>query len=406
MSIPLLPYQDYFLDLSLKSIDSWCILTPMLVSPRRLSASRMEDCLRSAERRYQALRMRVRDGIVIDSRSDRNALLKEFSMGNYDSLAAIVSEVQDLISLEHGPVLVVALVHEGLGSRMFAVAHHFVTDAFGMRLGMGRLMQQYLEPTSAEAEEFSTRYAVIADGLSASATRFASELPYWLDQTRYSDGFSSSAPTPVAQKDLVSSVMELACPLGDHWFDAAFLSAIALVGSRRSGSDGLRIGTARLGRPVPETRGSTTEVGWFASFFPLAIPVVTTKAQIEVVQEMLRGIPSAGHGYLWLVSHGGTEADRLREVRHPDVYYNNTGRMKAGGSGGSYHGLDVLPLPNVNTRFAEETFNYVVSFVASAVGKNRHTIQVSANPTAFGGGQLATIVEDIKVTFNALVQVT
>jgi non-ribosomal peptide synthase protein (TIGR01720 family) len=114
--------------------------------------------------------------------------------------------------------------------------------------------------------------------------------------------------------------------------EEVLLTALARTLVAWTGEPQLRIGLERHGRePIAEGADLSRTVGWFSSYFPLALELENGSAPggaLKSVKEQLRRVPARGIGYgvLRYLTPDPAIQERIRALPDPEVIFNYAGR--------------------------------------------------------------------------------
>jgi amino acid adenylation domain-containing protein/non-ribosomal peptide synthase protein (TIGR01720 family) len=256
------------------------------------------------------------------------------------SLPILCARLQASLDIGTGPLFRVALLRMADGDRLLWVIHHLAIDWVSWRILLADLEQAYrqwqqrvpmaLPPRTASFIAWADQVA-----LAAADPAQARERAYW---DRVAAGPLVRLPCKEDGEDLAGDTASVVTTIPPVVTTALLGSANRLHGTETI--DLLLAGLARAmrdqagpGRFLVMLEGHGREsalapldvsrtVGWFTSFYPLALDLdaaETVTEQVRLVRDAIRTVPRRGVGYL-LLADGLTQAT-------PQIGFNYLGRL-------------------------------------------------------------------------------
>jgi amino acid adenylation domain-containing protein/non-ribosomal peptide synthase protein (TIGR01720 family)/FkbM family methyltransferase len=229
------------------------------------------------------------------------------------------AELQATLSLEEGRLVQAMLFDLGSEQRLFLVIHHLLVDGVSWQIILGDLYTAYEQTLQGQALQlplkttsFQAWSASLAEYAHSSALQ--DELPVWL--TRLPEHGISLLEEYVPDLNTVASeqAVTFTLPAEETLFllyqvpdllsvqvQEVLLAALALTFASQGRDGYLLVDLEGHGREqIQEGIDLSRTVGWFTTFFPLALDMQRARTSAEAlvfVKEQLRSLPYHGIGY-------------------------------------------------------------------------------------------------------------
>ncbi|KAL2911426.1 hypothetical protein HK105_209105 [Polyrhizophydium stewartii] len=290
-------------------------------------------------------------------RTDTENVLAVVVESDDDALACI-REAQESLSITHGPLLAVRLLHMHDGSqRLFFGIHHLVVDLVSWRVLLDDLETllhgRPLAPKTLSFQAWAARMAAHAATIDAApwhdligdhTTLLASQppaagVPVRAYQARAVLDEATTAQLDVANEPFNTNIQELVL--------AALVLSLADVAGCASSPAQLCIELEGHGRePFAADLDVSSTVGWFTSVFPVAFSASTASdigAVVRQVKHKIRSVPLKGLSYgmikhlapptadnAFVKAHGGHAVafnylGRFQSLEADDAFFTNVG---------------------------------------------------------------------------------
>ncbi|MGI9667165.1 MAG: amino acid adenylation domain-containing protein [Acidimicrobiia bacterium] len=338
------PIQRWFFEMERPEPDHWNMSNlyalDLAVDPDHLRTA-LEACvahhamLRARFTRQPGLWSQSVDG-------DATVSLELFSAD--DDLDEVTQALQSGLSLEHGPLLRVALIerHEQEPDLLFVAVHHLVMDAVSWTILIDDLDVAYRQAASGAAVNLpspTTSYRDWVTYLGTDAVR--PDLDYWLDRLDHrvddsqkwgTEGDTESV-TVYLDRDATEQLLTRANRAYRTTPEELLIAALGSVLDQQPNGQ-VRLALERHGRlsDVPGIDLSRT-IGWFTAQFPVILNGEASSAgeAITDAKEMVRGIPADGVGY-GALRYVREEKDLVNDGE-PDYVFNYLSRASGAESG-------------------------------------------------------------------------
>ncbi|WP_308583464.1 non-ribosomal peptide synthetase [uncultured Pseudomonas sp.] len=317
----LTPIQQWFFDTDIPNRQHWnqaLLLKPLqLLEPHRLEQALLavlahHDALRLSftqrDARWHAEHMAVPEG----------GLLMQAHVQEMQQCAALFTDTQRSLDLQHGPLLRALLVDGPQGQQRLLIAiHHLVVDGVSWRVLLEDLQNVYRQLSDGQPVSLPAKTRALRDWAArlqtyAGSESLREELHLWRQQLA-----GPAVPLPVDRPqgtqrhrdaDTVSvrldaertrQLLQQAPSAYRTQVNDLLLTALARVLCRWSGHASALIQLEGHGRePLFDDIDLTRSVGWFTSAYPLRLtPQVGQGDSIKAIKEQLRGVPHKGLGY-------------------------------------------------------------------------------------------------------------
>ncbi|KAL2911918.1 hypothetical protein HK105_208582 [Polyrhizophydium stewartii] len=263
-----------------------------------------------------------------------------------DDALACIREAQESLSITHGPLLAVRLLHMHDGSqRLFFGIHHLVVDLVSWRVLLDDLETllrgRQLAPKTLSFQAWAARMAAHAATIDAAPWRDligdhttllatqppATGVPVRAYQARAVLDEATTAQLDVANEPFNTNIQELVL--------AALVLSLADVAGCASSPAQLCIELEGHGRePFAADLDVSSTVGWFTSVFPVAFSASTASdigAVVRQVKHKIRSVPLKGLSYGMIKHLAPPTADNAFVKAHGGhaVAFNYLGRFQS-----------------------------------------------------------------------------
>ncbi|KAL2911425.1 hypothetical protein HK105_209104 [Polyrhizophydium stewartii] len=263
-----------------------------------------------------------------------------------DDALACIREAQESLSITHGPLLAVRLLHMHDGSqRLFFGIHHLVVDLVSWRVLLDDLETllrgRQLAPKTLSFQTWAARMAAHAATINAAPWRDligdhttllatqppATGVPVRASQARAVLDEATTAQLDVANEPFNTNIQELVL--------AALVLSLADVAGCASSPAQLCIELEGHGRePFAADLDVSSTVGWFTSVFPVAFSASTASdigAVVRQVKHKIRSVPLKGLSYGMIKHLAPPTADNAFVKAHGGhaVAFNYLGRFQS-----------------------------------------------------------------------------
>ncbi|WP_166246508.1 non-ribosomal peptide synthetase, partial [Paenibacillus turpanensis] len=272
-----------------------------------------------------------------------------------DKVTKELDRLQGSFSLEHGPLVTVALFHAPDRDYLAMIVHHLVVDGVSWRIlledfdtaytqAKQGLPVQLQEKTTSLQDWAEKLHGLAADGAfdrelshwkaieNAAAGQLPKEAAAQLQPTAASTAWESVEWTEEQTKQLMTEAHK---PYNTDINDI-LLAALGMALSEWCKSEQIAISLESHGREsIIKDADVSRTVGWFTSQYPVLLTLpsqVDLGYQIKSVKEQLRAVPGKGIGYGWLKLTGRG----LSAAWQPEISFNYFGEFTAGGSDGKF----------------------------------------------------------------------
>jgi amino acid adenylation domain-containing protein/non-ribosomal peptide synthase protein (TIGR01720 family) len=325
---------------------------------RSLSIERLEAALQELVRLHPALGLRFQErGGVIQQRyatEPEQTLAERAALAPGEDLAGgvgrVADEVQQSLSIAHGPLLRASLVEaaDGSSQRLVLVIHHLAVDAVSWRVLLEDLEQLYLASEAGITAPLARTSSFKRWSCALAAYRDSPELMQELGHWRALAG-EPALPLPrrepaqrpsletgatlelILDADVTRQLFQEAPPAYRTQPHDLLLSALARTLCDWSGHASLLVELEGHGREDLFPRVDVTRtVGWFTSLYPVRLSPDrrSLRASIGSVKETLRAVPRRGLGYGVLRYLGAGDAV-LEKGPGAEVRFNYLGQLDA-----------------------------------------------------------------------------
>ncbi|WP_426135736.1 non-ribosomal peptide synthetase [Pseudomonas sp. PWP3-1b2] len=317
----LTPIQKWFFDTEIPNRQHWnqaLLLKPLqLLDPQRL-----EQALLAVLEHHDALRLSFtpRDAqwhaehLAVPA----GGVLKQAQVRDMQHCAALFTDTQRSLDLEHGPLLRALLVDGPEGQQRLLIAiHHLVVDGVSWRVLLEDLQNVYRQLSDGQSISLPAKTSALRDWAArlqayAGSESLREELSVWQAQLA---GPAVALPVDRPQGSLrnrdadtlsvrldaehTRQLLQQAPSAYRTHVNDLLLTALARVVCRWSGHDSALIQLEGHGRETLfDEIDLTRSVGWFTSAYPLRLtPLAEQGASIKAIKEQLRGVPHKGLGY-------------------------------------------------------------------------------------------------------------
>ncbi|MBT2375191.1 non-ribosomal peptide synthetase [Pseudomonas fluorescens] len=383
----LTPIQHWFFDTDIPARQHWnqaLLLEPVQV----LEPHRLEQALLAVLEHHDALRLSFtrRDAHwhAEHLAVPEGGVLLQARVEDMAQCAALFTDTQRSLDLEHGPLLRALLVDGPEGRQRLMIAiHHLVVDGVSWRVLLEDLQNVYRQLSDGQSVNLPAKTSALRDWAArlqayASSESLREELSLWQDQLA---GPAVELPVDRSQGSLrnrdaetvsvrldaerTRQLLQQAPSAYRTQVNDLLLTALARVLCRWSGHESALIQLEGHGRETLfDDIDLTRSVGWFTSAYPLRLTPLHIEdaagqgASIKAIKEQLRAVPHKGLGY-GVLRYLADDLCRQTMAALPTagITFNYLGQFDQSfgddalfhpldESAGLAHGLDA-PLPNV-----------------------------------------------------------
>ncbi|WP_158923915.1 non-ribosomal peptide synthetase [Acidisphaera sp. S103] len=258
-----------------------------------------------------------------------------------DGLPALCARSQASLDIGAGPLFRVTLLRMADGDRVLWVIHHLAVDWVSWRILLGDLEQAYRQWQAGASLALPPRTASFIAWADQVAVAAADPAQAWERERAY---WGRVVGGPLVQlpggngEDLAGDTASVVTAI-----PADVTAALLGSANRVHGTETIDLLLAGLARAMRDQAGPgrflvmleghgresalapldvSRTVGWFTSFYPLALDLdgaETVADQVRAVRDAIRSVPRRGVGYLLL-------ADGMTEAR-PQIGFNYLGRL-------------------------------------------------------------------------------
>jgi pristinamycin I synthase 3 and 4 len=392
--VPLTPIQHWFFEQELASHNHFSHAMLMTLE-MPLSREMLADVIGSLLRHHDALRLRYarrENGWkqwIAEMGEFEELPLSEEDLGELPAyehevkIKEIVTREQMRVDLSRGPLLRAAQIYLGAGrdSRLLIVVHHLAVDGVSWRIlleDLRRAMEQARRGEIIVLPPKTMSFKRWAELLveQAQTARIKDQAAYWRQQLNHSwaslpidfpSGHNTEESARRVKIALNSEQTEaLLREVGRAYqtqIQDVLITALAKTLSRWTRRHCVLIEVEGHGREELAGMGDLTRtVGWFTSFYPLALEVYPEAGlgeQLKSVKEQLRGMPQGGVGYgLLRYLSGEAKASWMEKQVKAEVSFNYLGQFDQ-----SLHGFSFFMYRNPS-----DTRNYLLDIGGSIIG--------------------------------------
>ncbi|WPN60176.1 non-ribosomal peptide synthetase [Pseudomonas sp. P9_31] len=279
---PLAPIQAEFLGRDLPLPQHWN-QSILLGAEQLLDEQQVHRALDKVTRCHDALRLRFRrlgDGGWQQRYTASGALFELRVLLPGETLAQVGSELNAGISLEHGPLLRVAL-QTGAQPRLLLIAHHLIIDGVSWRVLLDDLDRALRIPQEWRADARSASYRTWVERLIAVAESrsLRVDFPYWMEQSR----LGAAHPIAGALTGVESGTEVLGGPLSEELssrilqvgtgarIEEVLLTALVLALHQTSGWSDVVLASETHGRDLFDDIDVSRTLGWFTTHFAVRL---------------------------------------------------------------------------------------------------------------------------------------
>lgn len=341
------------------------------------------------------------------------------SAGIADIIAREVNRAQSDINIRQGPLIKAVIFSGGTIKRLALIISHLVVDGISWRILLEDLdaaytqVMQYgsfeLGPRGSSFQEWARRMDeyTLAGG-------FDDELEFWQKTvTAESEAVTHDYPgenlvgntravsvtlDPAVTEALLKSVP----PVYRTEINDVLITALSAVLAGWTGRQRVFVGVEGHGREdLFEDLDITRTVGWFTSYFPVAIDAsggADWGSRLKSIKEQLRAIPRRGLGYGAL--RYGAHAPELAAGTRPQVSFNYLGQFDTVvGSSGLCRGISSI---NLHQDPREKRIHLVD--VIGLVRDGRMEFTWAYSTDCFNESTINRLADDFAVNLKAIVQ--
>jgi natural product biosynthesis luciferase-like monooxygenase protein/amino acid adenylation domain-containing protein len=274
---------------------------------------------------------------------------------NTEAFQAAEAQLNAGLSLEHGPIMRVAVQPAGDGGtcKILLVAHHLVIDAVSWRIivdQLSHLLQALaaqrspmLPSKGASYREWVERHIALAE-----SQVLRDQWPFWVEQARVGQahpiaGSPGGEPagtaiiTTMIDSHSAHRLTQPAPRLAGASVEEVLLTALILGLKQRFGNNDVIVLMEGHGRDLFDELDLSQTVGWFATEYPMRLRVnehANVDRQIEGLLEQIRFAKrhQVGFGVLKHFSPDASMRQALSELPPAEIAFNYFGRVsRAGG---------------------------------------------------------------------------
>ncbi|MEG5263209.1 non-ribosomal peptide synthetase [Pseudomonas sp. JDS28PS106] len=380
----LTPIQHWFFETEVPRRHHWnqaVVLEPA----EPLDAACLEQALHAVLEHHDALRLSFgmhEGGWQAHFRDvDQTSVLAQATVAHMDECAALYTEAQQSLALEHGPLLRALLVSGPQEARrLLIVVHHLVIDGVSWRVLLEDLQAVYRQLCNGQKPALPAKTSALRDWAArlqayAGSESLREELGWWQRQlqgpeavlrgVRHEGGREHRHAKTLSVRlntTLTQQLLQVAPSAYRTQVNDLLLTALAQVLCRWSGQPSALIQLEGHGRETLfEEIDLTRSVGWFTSAYPLrltpALDLSDAGASIKAIKEQLRQVPHKGLGYgvLRYLADASSRA-AMQALPAAPVTFNYLGQFdQSFGQDALFHPLEELageahdpraPLPN------------------------------------------------------------
>jgi non-ribosomal peptide synthase protein (TIGR01720 family) len=362
-SVPLMPSQQKFFALDPPAPHHWNIAT-MLKVRQALDPVSLEQAGQHVLMHHDALRLRfVREGstwrqFIAEpngatpfTRIDLSAL-SQAEQG--PAIEAATAELQTSLNLSTGPLMRVVLFELGApqSGRLVVIVNHLVCDGHSWAILLEDLFAAYCQLCQGEAVRLppkTTSFAQWVERLAgyAQTTAIQQELAYWLGlpwsktvrlPVDCPGGMLTEASAHAVYTSLgvqeASVLLQEILEIEQVAVTDVLLTALAIALAQWTGACACIVEVADSGRwTILDDVDLSRTVGWLSIAFPVVLDlegVNTPRDALHAVREQLGSIPDRGSSYelLCYLSKNLENAEKLRALAQPEIFFNYTGRSE------------------------------------------------------------------------------
>jgi len=322
----LTPIQHWFFDTDIPARQHWN--QALLLEPvQSLEPHRLEQALLAVLEHHDALRLsftrRDAQWHAEHLAVPEGGVLLQARVADMAQCAALFTDTQRSLDLEHGPLLRALLV-DGPGGRqrLMIAIHHLVVDGVSWRVLLEDLQNVYRQLSDGQSVNLPAKTSALRDWAArlqayASSESLREELSLWQDRL---SGPAVELPVDRPQGSLrnrdaetvsvrldaehTRQLLQQAPSAYRTQVNDLLLTALARVLCRWSGHESALIQLEGHGRETLfDDIDLTRSVGWFTSAYPLRLTPLRIEeaagqgASIKAIKEQLRAVPHKGLGY-------------------------------------------------------------------------------------------------------------
>ncbi|WLH88802.1 non-ribosomal peptide synthetase [Pseudomonas sp. FP453] len=377
----LTPIQHWFFDTEIAQRQHWnqaLLLKPLqLLDPHRL-----EQALLAVLEHHDALRLsftqRDAQWHAEHLAVPQGGVLMQAQVRDMQDCAALFTDTQRSLDLQHGPLLRALLVDGPEGQQRLLIAiHHLVVDGVSWRVLLEDLQNVYRQLSDGQSVSLPAKTSALRDWAArlqayAGSESLREELGVWQAQLAgptlalpadrpHGSLRNRDADTVSVRLDAehTRQLLQQAPSAYRTQVNDLLLTALARVLCRWSGQPSALIQLEGHGRETLfDDIDLTRSVGWFTSAYPLRLtPQLEQGASIKAIKEQLRGVPHKGLGYGVLRYLADDVIQHtLAALPSAEITFNYLGQFdQSFGSAALFHPLDEsaglahdpdAPLPN------------------------------------------------------------
>ncbi|MCH5519151.1 non-ribosomal peptide synthetase [Pseudomonas syringae] len=281
-SCPLSPIQAEFLQRDLPRPQHWN-QSILLGSDQALDERQVHSALDKVTQCHDALRLRFRrrtDGswqqhyVAGGTSFELRVLLAE------ETLAQVGAELNAGLSLEHGPLLRVAL-QTGAQPRLLLIAHHLIIDGVSWRILLDDLDRALANPHGWQPDARTASYRAWVERLIgvAESRVLRGDFPYWMEQAR----LGPAHPVAGAVTGAACATQVLGGPLSEVLssrllqvgtgarIEEVLLTALVVALRQASGWSDVVLASETHGRDLFDDLDVSRSLGWFTTQFAVRL---------------------------------------------------------------------------------------------------------------------------------------
>jgi amino acid adenylation domain-containing protein/natural product biosynthesis luciferase-like monooxygenase protein len=348
-SCPLAPIQAEFLERDLPLPQHWN-QSILFGAEQTLDELQVHSALDKVTQCHDALRLRFRqrsDGSWQQHYVSGGATFELRVLLPKENLAQVGGELNAGLSLEHGPLLRVAL-QTGAQPRVLLIAHHLIIDGVSWRILLDDLDRALANPQSWQPDARSASYRTWVERLIcvAESRSLRGDFPYWMEQSR----LGPAHPVAGAVTGAACATQVLGGPLSEALssrllqvgpgarIEEVLLTALVLVLRKISGWSDVVLASETHGRDLFDDLDVSRTLGWFTTHFAVRLRLPRdgdTADALGAISGQLRRARSlaASYGILRTYDPDPELRTSLADQPAPELAFTYFGRTHDAGEG-------------------------------------------------------------------------
>ena len=364
--VPLTPIQHWFFEQAFADPHHWNQAV-VLETPPGTQEGHLAQALRHLVHHHDALRLRLtrtaEGWAQVNAGGEASVALAHHDLAGVPeperaaAMEQAATEVQAGFDLATGPLLGAAFFTEGEArpGHLLLAIHHLAVDNISWRIlleDLGTVYGQIRAGTAPSLPPKTTSFKGWAEKLTAyvQSAALRAEEAYWrerpaeavaaipVDFPAGGANAEASARTLTVSLDTeeTETLLKDVPPVYNTQINDVLLTALLQAFAPWTGHAGLALGMEGHGRePISDGLDLTRSVGWFTSFYPVALTLAGVSGPGEAlksVKEQLRRVPGRGIGFglLRYLSAEGRVRDALAALPRPEVLFNYLGQVDQG----------------------------------------------------------------------------